>query len=280
LILSSRHRPSLAHFAASNVLIAFDYDGTLAPIAPTPAAARMRPKTRRLLAAVARRYPCVVLSGRPLDDLTRHLRRVPVWHLVGDHGFESGFSPRAPGAVGTPGERGEVEAAPTSWREIRAMSPHVREWVTQLRQRLPATRGLVIEPKRHSVTIHYRQVRDRRRVRAAVADAVRDLPDARVVGGAAAVNIIPSRGPHKGIALQHARRAFACDTAIYVGDDETDEDAFRSAGPDQLLSIRVGTRQPSAAQYRLRSQMEVDELLEVLIELRVGRRQEAVGGGQ
>lgn len=243
LILSARHLPSLAQFAASNVLVAFDYDGTLAPIAPTPAAARMRPATRRLLAAVARRYPCVVLSGRPLEDLTRRLRRVPVWHLLGDHGFESS------------GVR-------------RKMSPHVREWVSELRQRLPVARGLVIEQKRHSVTIHYRHVRDRRRVLAAVADAVRDLRDARVVGGAEAVNLIHTGGPHKGSALQQARRVFACDTAIYVGDDDTDEDAFLSAGPQELLSIRVGPKQSSTARYRLRSQTEVDELLRQLIHLR------------
>ncbi|MBI3050249.1 MAG: hypothetical protein HYY76_18285 [Acidobacteria bacterium] len=148
------------------------------------------------------------------------------------------------------------------------MSPHVQEWVAQLRHRLPATRGLVIEQKRHSVTIHYRHVRNKRRVLAAVADAVRHLRDARVIGGAQAVNLIPSGGPHKGIALQQARRVFACDTAIYVGDDDTDEDAFRSAGPGELLSIRVGTKRPSHAQYRLRSQAEVDDLLKTLIELR------------
>jgi len=259
-MLSARHLPVLAQFAASNVLVAFDYDGTLAPIAPTPAAARLRPKTRRLLTAVARRYPCVVLSGRPLDDLTRRLHRVPVWHLVGDHGFEAGPPPRVFGAVGC-----------KSWGEVREMAPHVQEWMGQLRGRLPATRGLVIEQKRHSVTIHYRHVRDKPRVLAAVADAVRDLRDARVIGGAEAVNLLPSGGPHKGIALQRARRVFACDTAIYVGDDDTDEDAFRSAGPDQLLSIRVGTQRPSHAQYCLRSQTEIDELLKVLVQLRQRR---------
>jgi len=252
LILSRIHAPVLAQFAASNVLVAFDFDGTLAPIVPTPAAARMRPQTRRLLAAVARRYPCVVLSGRPLDELSARLRRIPIWHMVGDHGFES------PGS-------------------LRDLSPRVREWVAHLRERLPARRGLVIEEKRHSVTIHYRRVRNKAGVLAAVADAVRGLRDARVVGGAQAINLIPSGGPDKGTALQRARRVFACDTAIYVGDDETDEDAFRSAEPSQLLSIRVGITRPSAARYRLRSQAEVDILLKRLIQLRgVARRRSVI----
>lgn len=242
-ILTRRHLPALAQFAASNVLVAFDYDGTLAPIAPTPAAARMRLKTRRLLTRVAGRYPCVVLSGRPLDDLTRRLRRIPVWHLVGDHGFEP-------------------------WGEKRKTSAYVREWVSQLRERLPARKGLVIEQKRHSVTVHYRNVRDKRQVLSILAEAVRDLHNVRVIGGAEALNLIPSGGPNKGVALQQARRVFACDTAIYVGDDDTDEDAFASAEADRLLSIRVGSKHPSVAHYRLRSQGDVDALLKVLLELR------------
>ncbi|MBM3819774.1 MAG: hypothetical protein FJW14_12280 [Acidimicrobiia bacterium] len=105
LILAKRHLPVLTAFAASNVLLAFH--GTLAPIARTPAAARMRPVTRRLLARVVRSYPCVVISGRPLDDLTRLLRGVPAWHVVSDHGFES-------------------ESRPAT------ASAHVRGWVEQL----------------------------------------------------------------------------------------------------------------------------------------------------
>jgi trehalose 6-phosphate phosphatase len=111
-------------------------------------------------------------------------------------------------------------------------------------------------------------VQNKPRVRAAVADAVRGLRGARVVGGAQAVNLIPSSGPDKGTALQRTRRAFACHTAIYVGDDDTDEDAFRSADPGHLLAIRVGTTGASAARYRLRSQADIDLLLKRLVELR------------
>lgn len=245
-ILTKRHSPVLADFAASNVLLAFDYDGTLAPIAPTPAAARMRPQTRRLLARVARSYPSVVISGRPLDELRKRLQRIPVWHLVGDHGFEV--------SGGT-----------------HSQAAHVDDWVGQLRERLPVWRGLVIEKKKYSVTIHYRQVRDKARVVEAIADAVRHLEGVRIVGGAETVNLIPREGANKGVALQQARRVFACDTAIYVGDDDTDEDAFASAPPDRLLSIRIGTWRPSQARYRLRTQRDVDALLKALIALRAGR---------
>jgi trehalose 6-phosphate phosphatase len=247
LILQKRHLPVLAGFAASNVLLAFDFDGTLAPIAPTPTAARMRPQTRRLLARAARVYPCVVISGRPLSDLTKRFRRIPVWHLVGDHGFEPLGGAAGPAA-------------------------HVREWTAELRRRLPAAEGVVIEAKKNSVTVHYRQARDKQRVLNVIQEAVRHLENARAVAGAEAINLLPLGGPHKGVALQQARRVFACDTAIYIGDDATDEDAFMSAPHDRLLAIRIGTREPSRARYRLRSQLEIDRFLEMLIELRGGVR--------
>src|SRR5262245_22056428 len=79
-ILAHDQRELLAGFAHSNVLLAFDYDGTLAPIAPTPDAAQMRRDTRQLLTQVARLYPCIVISGRALDDLTRRFSRIPVWY--------------------------------------------------------------------------------------------------------------------------------------------------------------------------------------------------------
>jgi trehalose 6-phosphate phosphatase len=243
LILSRHYMPVLAHFATSNVLVAFDYDGTLAPIVPTPAAARMRPTTRSLLTQVANRYPCVVISGRRLDDLTKRLQRVPVWHLIGDHGFES---------------RDTTDT----------VAAHVREWAAQLKSRLPQQKGLVIEQKRHSVTVHYRHARNKRRVLELLAAAAHELRDARAIYSPEAINFLPNRGPHKGLALQQACRAFACDTAIYIGDDDTDEDAFASAGPERLLSIRVGTKRPSIAQYRLKRQADIDHLLRVLIELR------------
>lgn len=248
VILSRRNLPVLAHFASSNVLVAFDYDGTLAPIASTPAAARMRPTTRKLLTRVARCYPCVVISGRRVHDLEALVRPVPVWHLVGDHGSES---------LGT----------------RRATSAHVREWVATLRRYVPRQNGLVFEQKRNTLTVHYRHVRDKTRLLELLAAAVAQLRDARALYSPEAINLLPAKGANKGLALQQMCQAFACDTAIYVGDDDTDEDAFGSAGPERLLSIRVGAKQPSAAQYRLRRQIDVDALLEVLADLRATARE-------
>jgi trehalose 6-phosphate phosphatase len=243
-ILAKRHIATLADFGCSSVLLGFDYDGTLAPVVSTPSRARMRASTRRLLARVAHVYPSVVISGRAHHDLARRLAGVPLWHVFGNHGLEP-------------------------WARSEGSAIQVRRWVELLRERLATHPGLVVEDKKYSATIHYRGARDRRRVRRAIADVVKELPGARVLRGPQAINLIVRGGPNKGVALQAARRGLACDTAICVGDDETDEDAFTSAPRRQLLAIRVGSARSSRARYQLRAQGDVDRLLQTLLSLRV-----------
>jgi trehalose 6-phosphate phosphatase len=246
-LLARRHVPTLHQFAASNVLVAFDYDGTLAPISATPERVRMRQRTRRLLRAVAQRYPCIVISGRPHEELARHLDGIPVWHVTGNHGIEP-------------------------WEQTPALAEQVQAWVRQLRPRLAETPGVVVEDKTYSVAIHYRQARDKRAALSAILRSVRRLRGTRVVDGRQAVNLIPRGAPHKGTALDRARRLLVCDAAIYVGDDGTDEDAFTCAHPDRLLAIRVGARRRTGARYHLRSQADVDALLQALVAARPVRK--------
>jgi trehalose 6-phosphate phosphatase len=200
-ILIQPHRATLESFARGRVLLAFDYDGVLAPIAPTPEQAHMRARTRRLLTRVAHRYPCEVVSGRQLDDLTRRLRGVPLFGLSGNFG-------REPPAAG------------------RRPPRRVRTWVALLRDSLARYEGLLVEDKAYSVTVHYRHAVDRAAARRALRRAFGCLQGVWVVAGVEAVSLMPWPGPTKGSALQEARRRAGCTHAIYVGDDGTDEDAF------------------------------------------------------
>jgi trehalose 6-phosphate phosphatase len=184
-----------------------------------------------------------VISGRPLDELERRLGGIPVWYLFGNHGFE-------------PHGGNDEQAA------------RVRDWARRLNAHLPVHEGVVIEQKKYSLTVHYRRVRDKKRVMDTIVNAVRDLSDVRTVGGAKAINLLPRGGADTGVAVQQARRMFACDTVIYVGDDDADEDAFTSAPPDRLLSIRVGGRGATRARYRLRTQRDIDALLQQLVQNR------------
>ena len=153
-----------------------------------------------------------------------------------------------------------------------AMRRRVQQWLPVLKARLSRHQGVVIEDKGFSLAVHYQQAPARDSTRRAVLSAARSLEDVRLVGGKLVVNLLVPDAPHKGLALDRERLHSACDTVIYVGDDETDEDVFRIDRPGQLLSIRVGRKRTSAAPYYIRNQVEVDRLLETLVALRDGRR--------
>lgn len=250
-ILRPAHRRVLAEFAASNVLLAFDFDGTLAPIVPIPERARMRAVTARALKELTRRYPCVVISGRARADVLERVGRIGALEVIGNHGIEP-------------------------WESSRAIRDEVRRWQPVLRKRLSGVPGVNVEDKAFSVSIHYRAAPDKKTARAAILETVAALGDVRVIGGAQVVNVLPTEAPHKGIALLSELERRGCERAIYVGDDDTDEDVFALDEPARLLTIRVGPRRRSAAAYSIPSQTEVDELLRVLIALRKPRRRPAI----
>jgi trehalose 6-phosphate phosphatase len=246
-LFSPLNHDLLVTFALSNVLPAFDYDGTLAPLVDAPAHASMRASTRRLLRRASKLYPCVVITGRARGDAVYRLRNIDVCRVVGNHG---------------------AEPAPNR----RALRRRVRQWLPVLKARLARRHGVVIEDKGLSVALHYRQARERNSARRAVLAAARSLQNVRLVGGKLVVNCLVPDAPHKGLAVERERLHFACDTVIYVGDDETDEDVFQIDRPGQLLSVRVGLKRSSAASYYIRSQAEIDKLLQTLVAAREGHR--------
>jgi trehalose 6-phosphate phosphatase len=137
-----------------------------------------------------------------------------------------------------------------------------------LAPRLAAHHGVVIENKIYSISIHYRAAADKRQALRAINRAVRDLSGTRRIGGKLVVNLLPAGAPTKGAALERARRLLGCVSALYVGDDETDEDVFGALGPKRLLSVRVGPAVRSKAMYHLKSQTQIDGLLRELVALR------------
>ena len=244
-ILDPGHVSVLRTFAQSRVLIAFDYDGTLSPIAPTPERARLPASTKRLLLEVAQRYPMVVISGRALADMSARVADIGVQHIFGNHGLEWSGAPSRP-------------------------RTQVRRWVEQLHAQLGDHAGIVIEDKTHSLSVHYRSAPDHKRALRLILPVVRTLPGVRIICGAAAVNLLPDHAANKGVALKRALAATNCEKAIYVGDDETDEDAFAALTPERLLAVRIGSSGTSHARYHLDSQESIDLLLRALIEARKG----------
>jgi trehalose 6-phosphate phosphatase len=242
-ILSPSGRRRLREFVRAPLILGFDYDGTLAPLVASPSKAVMRTSTARLLRALARRYPCAIVSGRGRRDLQRRVR-VPGMHaLIGSHGVEPwDATPRTAALV-------------SGWRE--ALAEH-----------LPPVSGIVLEDKTYSLALHYRQCRVPGRARRAILKAASSLQGARIVTGKLVVNVVPVHSPHKGEALRRIRAQLGCARAFYVGDDHTDDDVFNFRSSGRLLGVRIGRRRSAAPPWYLPDQRDIDELLQFLIGLR------------
>lgn len=243
-LLVAKNAEHLARLARARALLAFDFDGTLAPIVADREVARMRPRTARLLTRLCGMYPCAVISGRSVRDVTPRLGGAPVPYVVGNHGAEPG------------GDMRQLEREVADARVLLETALHSRP-------------ELEIEDKRFSLAVHYRRARHKRDAREAITRAVHALPVAMRLGaGIQVVNVVPRHAPNKGDALLRLRSETGAQGALYVGDDVTDEDVFRLDQPETLLTVRVGSCRTSAARYFLRDQQEIDVLLEKMIDLR------------
>ena len=237
-------RPVLTRLGREQTLCAFDFDGTLAPIVVNPAESRMRREVRCLLAQVAERYPCIVISGRARADLLEKLGEVHVERVIGNHGAET------------------EQTGKGSRR-------HVRQWKSALASSLRSIPGLWVEDKGLSLSIHYRQCPRKLEARRRIYQVVRTLPHVRIFGGKQVVNLVEAGAPHKGDVLAGERDRLACNWVLYVGDDVNDEDAFELTG--NVVSVRIGRKRMSHADYYLRSQSEIRRLLELLCRMRPSR---------
>jgi trehalose 6-phosphate phosphatase len=242
-ILSAEAGPVLDRVARERMLLAFDFDGTLAPLVDDRDAARMRDSTRVLLEEVARCYPCAVVSGRARPDVARRVDGVPLAAIVGNHGGEAGDGPVDP-----------------------SLRKAVAGWAEAARAALREVEGVEVEDKGLSLAIHYRRARSPRDAERAVTAAAGGLAGARVFRGHAVVNVVPPDLQDKGMAVAAAAARAASGRALYVGDDTTDEDAFRSEVV--AVGVRVGRAPGSAARWYLASQAEVDGLLRALLAAR------------
>jgi trehalose 6-phosphate phosphatase len=192
--------------------------------------------------------PCAVVSGRTLADLTPRVRDIPWAAVIGSHGIEPFFRSQ-PFAV------------------------RARSWHTLVGAELAAIAEVDVERKPYGITVHYRRTSDLRRVRRDIRQVLERLEDARVMWGSRVADVTPLGAPAKNHGMERVRRTARARHVIYVGDDANDEDVFHFGESRGWISIRVGQRRSSAAQYYLREQREVDRFLDLLIGLvGTGRR--------
>jgi trehalose 6-phosphate phosphatase len=229
---------------ARKPLLAFDIDGTLAPIVSQPGAARLPEPIQRCLEVLASRSDVAIVTGRASEDARSMLAFTPRY-VVGNHGAE-----------GVPAWSGRSSV----FVEI------VRDWHDALRACAAlAEAGVMIEDKRYSLSLHYRQAPDWDAARLAIRDCIDRLdPAPKLIDGKAVMNLLAPGAPNKGDALQALITGIPASSAVYVGDDDTDEHVFELMLPD-VLTIRVGRDDASRAALFLHDQGEVLPLLRHMV---------------
>lgn len=229
-----------------------DYDGTLTPIVERPEQALLGDSMAAALRELAAVCPVAILSGRDLADL-RRMVTLPGLVYAGSHGFDV----EAPEALGGRYRRGAEYAA-----SLAAARARLREAIADI----PAA---WVEDKAFAVTMHFRQVpaQDEDRVQATFHAVAAEFPDLRATGGKKVLELRPAIDWHKGRALDmllHRLGQGGRYLPIYVGDDETDEDAFRAVAGSGI-GVRVGDpAAPSDAAYSLADTDEVERFLRSL----------------
>lgn len=238
------------------ILLFLDFDGTLAPIVKSPGLAALPAETRDVLAGLVARdeFEIVVISGRALDDVRRRVDMEGVT-CAGNHGLEiSG--------------RGLSYVEPVS----RARQPALAALAQELETKLHAIRGVEIEDKGLSASIHFRQAPEAQsEVRRIVENALAANDLFCLREGKMILEILPCVPWRKDAAVTWIRRmpGFDHGLPIGIGDDGTDEDVF-SATADGI-SVRVGETANTTARYFVRDTDDVRSFLVWLGEVAHGK---------
>jgi len=229
--------------------VLLDYDGTLTPIVDHPDDARLSDETRTVLEQLAAKCVVAILSGRDREDVAARVGIRSLFY-AGNHGFDIA----GPGVAKT-------------LPEAQQALGNVDRAEEELRRLVEKHNGVIIERKRFSVAAHFRQVVSRANVREIekAVDSVRAATGLRKRTGKQVLELEPAVAWDKGRALQ-----WLVDTVpnlgeetfvVYIGDDETDEDAF-AALQGRGAGVRVGSKvTTSLADYTATRPADVQNLL-------------------
>lgn len=231
----------LARPLLDTALVAFDVDGVLAPLVDHADDSELMPGVRDRLRALADRTTVAIVSGRAIESLERLFAFPEGVHVVGSHGLEV---------------RGA--AAPALDDDERYTFDQLE--IIATRGAIAAGDGAWLEYKPASVVLHTREADPVLAGPAveAVTNLARMIDGAQVTPGSDVVELL-ARSASKGSALLALAGRHGRSPIVYLGDDVTDEEAFRTLGDDDL-TVRVGPGE-SAARFRLGGPADVADLL-------------------
>ena len=241
-----------SQFKDKEVVLFFDYDGTVTPIVSHPKDAHLSEAMRNTLIKLSNQCTLAVISGRGLNDIKSRVGIKGIYY-AGSHGYE-------------------IEG-PSIKMEYKPALEFVETFDTlekELREALAKVEGALVERKKFSIALHYRNVSKSEEylVEIAADEAVRRYPKVRKGYGKKVYELLPDLEWNKGKALEWLMKAIHIEKRgsqiFYIGDDITDEDAF-SAIKTYGIGILVGSEaRTTGAQYKLRDTDQTLHFLEIL----------------
>jgi len=250
------YRPDIYDKAAhKKVALFFDYDGTLTPIVKHPEDAKLSDDMKEAVKQLTQHFPVAIVSGRDLKDIQQLVQLKNIYY-AGSHGYH---------IEGPDGVYMENEKA-------SRLLPLLDDIEKQLKQTLEKTiKGSKIDRKKFAIAVHYRNVEssDVEKVKSQVEEIVKKNRKLKLGTGKKILEIKPSIHWDKGKAVYWLMDKLGLDKnttlPIYIGDDVTDEDAFRAI-IDDGIGILVGEHDKlTTAAYRLEDHDEVRLFIQHLI---------------
>ena len=242
--------------SAERVFLFLDYDGTLVPIKPQPELAVFPVSTRKLIKKLSN-LPNVYLAlvtGRSLKEIKKIIDVEGIIY-IGNHGLEIEYE-------------GKYWIHPASTQK-RPMIKKILSDVKGFAKEIP---GVLVEDKGLIVSLHYRLVTEKSEgeIRKMVSNLVSPYSKMFCIGrGKKVYEIRPRIDWNKGKAISKVSELLGITKKtlrIYIGDDLTDEDAFKVLGKEEI-SVVVGHRESSSARYFCRNSNEVYQFLSAVYQI-------------
>ncbi|KAL2638085.1 hypothetical protein AAZV13_06G095700 [Glycine max] len=259
------------------IVVFLDYDGTLSPIVADPNKAFMTRKMRATLKGIARHFPTAIVTGRCRDKVYNFVKLAELYY-AGSHGMDITGPTKSP-------KQGNNNNKAVLFQPASQFLPMIDEVYKILLEKTKTVPGAKVENNKFCLSVHFRCVDEKSW--AALAEKVRlvliEYPQLRLTQGRKVLEIRPTIKWDKGKALEFLLESLGYENSndvfpIYIGDDRTDEDAFRvtNAATPSLLVLRsrgqgIGilvsrVAKETDASYSLQDPSEVEQFLRRLVE--------------
>ncbi|XP_065008870.1 probable trehalose-phosphate phosphatase 6 isoform X2 [Musa acuminata AAA Group] len=248
------------------IVMFMDYDGTLSPIVDDPDSAFMSDAMREAVRDVARYFPTAIVSGRCLDKVINFVRLADLYY-AGSHGMDI-KGPTKP-------RHDKARAKPVLFQPASEFLPMIDAVHKALLERTKSTPGARVENNKFCVSVHFRCVDEKSwsSLFEQVRCVLKEYPKLRLTQGRKVLEIRPTIKWDKGKALEFLLESLGfanCTNVmpVYIGDDRTDEDAFkvlRDRGQGFGILVSKFPKETNAT-YSLQEPSEVKDFLVRLVE--------------